>query len=105
MHRLDRGKETSATVSLFVFLGSPQNAMRMRIAATREVDNWEVMPEPGLHILRWPLDQSEYSVWSSYCNVKWFAFLNKRPQTGREGHYGNDVGTLRRTFKVKVGIT
>ena len=26
----------------------------------------EGMPEPDLHILRWPMDQIEYSGWSSY---------------------------------------
>ena len=36
----------------------------------REVEG---TPEPALHIPRWPLDQSEYS-----------AFLNKRPQRGRD---------------------
>ena len=41
--------------------------MRLRYAC-REVKR---TPEPALHIPRWPLDQSEYS-------VKWFAFLNKR---------------------------
>ena len=51
----------------------------------------EGTPEPALHIPKWPLDQSEYSV-----IVKWFAFLNKRPQRGRDGHCGNEVGTLRR---------
>ena len=43
----------------------------------------EGMPEPALHIPRWPLEQSD-------------GFLNKRPQRGRGGHCGNEVGTLRR---------
>ena len=32
--------------------------------------------------------------------VKWFAFLNKRPQRGRGGHCGNEVGTLRRDIEI-----
>ena len=60
-------------MSLFVFLGS-QNAMHMHIAATCEVDNWEGMPEPALHIPRWPLS---FVVMVSI-------FLNKRPQRGRD---------------------
>ena len=31
---------------------------------------------------------------------KWFAFLNKRPQRGRDGHYGNEVGTLQRDIEM-----
>ena len=51
--------------------------MRMRY----DCQEVEGTPESALHIPRWPLDQSEYSV-----IVKWFAFLNKRPQRGRDGH-------------------
>ena len=36
----------------------------------------EGTPEPALHIPRWSMEQS----------VKWFAFLDKRPQRGRDGH-------------------
>ena len=49
----------------------------------REVEG---TPEPALHIPRWPLDQSEYS--------------NKRPQRGRDGHCGNEIGTLRRDIEI-----
>ena len=58
--------------------------------ACREVEG---TLEPALHIPRWPLDQSEYS-------VKWFAFLNKRTQRGQDGHCGNEVGTLQRDIEI-----
>ena len=62
--------------------------------ACREVEG---TPEPALHIPRWPLDQSEYlNILIFVVIVKWFAFLNKRPQRGRDGHCGNEVGTIRR---------
>ena len=32
--------------------------------------------------------------------VKWFAFLKKRSQRGRGGHFGNEVGTLRRDIEI-----
>ena len=36
--------------------------------------------------------------------VKWFAFLNKRPQRERDGHCGNEVGTLRRDRNIASHI-
>ena len=33
---------------------------------------------------------------------KWFAFLNKSPQRGRDGHCGNEVGTLRRDMESEI---
>ena len=32
---------------------------------------------------------------------KWFAFLNKSPERGRDNHCGNEVGTLRRDIEIK----
>ena len=32
--------------------------------------------------------------------IKWFAFLNKRPQRRRDGHRGNEVGTLRLDIEI-----
>ena len=60
---IDRGKEASAIVIVvvFVFLGLPQ----MQCACITLCDEKEGRPEPTLHIPRWPLDQNEYSVWSS----------------------------------------
>ena len=70
-----RKRNISYRVSLCLFLlGSHkcnEHALRFALTPMR-------MPESPLHIPRWPLDQSEYSV------VKWFAFLNKRPQRGRD---------------------
>ena len=31
---------------------------------------------------------------------KWFAFLSKSPQRGRDGAHGNEVGTLRRDIEI-----
>ena len=31
---------------------------------------------------------------------KWFAFLKKSPQRGRDGIHGNEVGTLRRDIEI-----
>ena len=61
-HRLSR-----VVVFVKFFLGSPTcNAHALRFAVTSgELDNWEGMPKPALDIPRWPLDQREYSVWSS----------------------------------------
>ena len=45
---------------------------------------------------------------SSVVIVKWFAFLNKRPQRGRGGHRGNEVGTLQRDRNIAsyiLGLT
>ena len=42
-------------------------------------------------------------LWQGILNVvivKWFAFLNKRLQRGRDGHSGNEVGTLRRDMQI-----
>ena len=36
---------------------------------------------------------------------KWFAFLSKSPQRGRDGTHGNEVGTLRRTDRQTDGRT
>ena len=47
----------------------------------------EGMPKPALHIPKWPLEHS-------------VAFLNKRSQRERGGHYGNEVGTLRRDIEI-----
>ena len=33
---------------------------------------------------------------------KWFAFLNKNPQRGRDGTHGNEVGTLRRDIEIYI---
>ena len=57
------------------------------------------MPETALHIPKWPLDQSKYRIFTVVI-VKWFAFLNKRAQRGRDGHCGNEVGTLRRDIEI-----
>ena len=46
-------------------LGSPKYAIHMRYALDENLIIGEGMPEPDLHVPRWPLDQSEYSVWSS----------------------------------------
>ena len=59
--------------------------------ACREVQG---MPEPALHIPRWPFIRANI--------VKWFVFLNKRPQRGRDGHCGNEVGTLRRDIQIGI---
>ena len=68
--------------------------MRMRYAC-REVEGTTEPAFAHSHSPRWPLDQSEYSV------VKWFAFLNMRPQKGRDDHCGNEVGTLSRDIEIK----
>ena len=86
-----RSIEEKKRVVVFVFLGLPQ----MQCACVTLCDEKEGMPEPALHIPRWPLDQSENSV-GGVVIEKWVAFLNKNPQRGRDGHRGNEVGTLRR---------
>ena len=50
---------------LVFFLGSPKYAIRMCYDPDEKLIIGEGMPEPDLHIPRWPLDQSQYSVWSS----------------------------------------
>ena len=99
--RNEKKRNVGYRVSLCLFfLGSPKcNAHALRFAVTSwELDNWEEMPEPASDIPRWPLDQSEYSC--SVVIVEWFAFLNKRPQRGRDVHCGNEVGTLRRDMEI-----
>ena len=54
------------------------------------------MPEPTLHI---PLVAIGSERIFSMVIVKWFAFLNKRPQRGRDVHCENEVGTLRRDIE------
>ena len=67
--------------------------MRMRYAC-REVEG---TPEPAFA-------QSQVAIESkrifSVVIVKWFAFLNKRPQRGRDGNCGNEVATLRRDIEI-----
>ena len=71
----------------------------MRYALDEKLIIGEGMPESDLHIPRWLLDQSQIF---SVVIVKWFAFLNKRPQRGRDGHCGNEVGTLQRGIEIQI---
>ena len=64
--------------------------------ACREVEG---TPEPDLHIPTWQVAIGSDRIFSVFI-VKWFAFLNKRPQRGRDGHCGNKVGTLRRDIEI-----
>ena len=50
---------------------------------------------PGGHWIR-------SNIQCGHRTVKWSAFLNKRPQRGRDGHCGNEVGTLRRGIEIKI---
>ena len=61
---IDMMEETKQRL-VFVFLGLPKYAIRIRYALDEKLIIGEEMPEPDLHIPRWPLDQSEYSLWSS----------------------------------------
>ena len=63
-----RKRNIGYRVVVFVFLGLHKMQCAC-VTLCRDVDKkliiWEGMPEPALNIPRWPLDQSEYSVWSS----------------------------------------
>ena len=73
-------------VVVFVFLGLPQ----MQCACVTLCRNVDQKLITGRGCLNLPCTFSG----GHWIRVKWFAFLNKRPQGGRDGHCENEVGTL-----------
>ena len=83
---------------VFVSLGSPKYAIRMGYPLDEKLIIGEGMLNlictfPGGHWIRAIIQCGHRKV---------VCFLNKRPQRGRDGHCGNEIGTLRRDIEILI---